>query len=297
MAKEFPHLSPKAVERLTQSDAERISYIRQPRWIGYSRANEIISKLEDFLAMPKSHRMPNCLIVGDTNNGKTMLVERFFDSHLPDDNLEGEVSIVPVLYVQAPPVPDEGRFYNAILERLFAPYKPSDRADRKQFQAIKLMKAVSVQMLIIDEIHHLLAGNMTKQKAFLNVIKYLGNELEVPIVAVGTRDAFRAIQTDYQLSNRFEPETLPLWKNDDEYLRLLATFEKVLPLKKPSNLIDVSIAGEIYAMGEGYLGETCRVIVAAAVDAVKTGQEQINKKTLSNINWVNPSARRKEPRA
>lgn len=290
------HLLQKAAAYLERSNQERITYIRSPRWIGYPRAQEILTQLEKLLTHPKAHRMPNLLIVGDTNNGKTMLVRRFCNQHKPDDNPEGEAAKVPVLFVQAPPVPDEGRFYNAILELLFAPYKPGDRADRKQFQAIKLLRTVGLRMLVIDEIHHLLAGSMTKQKAFLNVIKYLGNELEVPIVGVGTCDAFRAIQTDLQLSNRFDQALLPRWANDEMFLRLLATFERSIPLRTPSNLTDGALADKIYSMSEGYLGEISRVLEGAAVRAVETGQERIDKKLLDGIGWISPSDRRKEPR-
>jgi len=296
MTEPAPHLLPKAAAYLERPDSERISYIRSPRWIGYTRAQGILTRLEDLLTHPKSHRMPNLLIVGDTNNGKTMLVKRFCSQHKPDDNPEGEAAVVPVLFMQAPPVPDEGRFYNTILELLFAPYKPGDRPDRKQFQAMKVMKAVGLKMLVIDEIHHILAGSMTKQKAFLNVIKYLGNELEIPIVGVGTRDAFRAIQTDPQLSNRFDQTLLPRWHNDDEFLRLLATFERAIPLRYPSSLIDGPLADKIYSMSEGYLGEISRVLICAAVKAVETRQERIDKKLLDHIDWVPPSERRKEPR-
>jgi type II secretory pathway predicted ATPase ExeA len=294
---ELPHhLLQKAAAYLERPDAERITYIRSPRWFGYPVAQQVLEQLENLLTHPKSHRMPNLLIIGDTNNGKTMLVKRFCNRHKPDDNPEGEAAVVPVLFVQAPPMPDESRFYNAILELLFAPYKPGDRADRKQFQTIKLLKAVGLKMLVIDEIHHILAGTMTKQKVFLNVIKYLGNELEVPIVGVGTRDAFRAIQTDPQLSNRFDRALLPRWNNDEEYLSLLATFERAIPLCKPSNLIDGALADKIYSMSEGYLGEISSLLVDAAVKAVETGQEHIDKKILDRIGWVAPSDRRKEPR-
>jgi GTPase SAR1 family protein len=57
------------------------------------------------------HRMPNLLIVGDTNAGKTMLANRFVQVHPADDNPHGEAAIVPVLAIQTPPGPDEGRFY------------------------------------------------------------------------------------------------------------------------------------------------------------------------------------------
>lgn len=291
-----PHLQSKVAAYLERSDEERIRYIRSPRWIGYPRAQEILDQLEELITYPKSHRMPNLLIVGDTNNGKTMLVDRFCRAHKPDDNRKGEASIVPVLCVQAPPVPDESRFYNAILEMLFAPYKPIDRVDRKQIQAIKLMKTVGLKMLIIDEIHHILAGSMARQKAFLNVIKYLGNELEVPIIGVGTRDAFRAIQTDPQLSNRFDHALLPRWTNDESFLRLLATIERVLPLKNPSNLIEGSLADKIYSMSEGYIGEISRLLVTAAVSAIESQHECIDKKLLEKLRWTPPSDRRKDPR-
>ncbi|MBV5269086.1 MAG: TniB family NTP-binding protein [Afipia sp.] len=289
------HLRDKAAEYLRRADAERIDYIRSPKWIGYDRANEILNRLEALLAHPKSHRMPNLLVIGDTNNGKTMLVRRFCKRYPADDNKEGEAAKVPVLFVQAPPVPDEGRFYNAILELLFAPYKPSDRVDRKQFQAIKLMKAVGLRMLVIDEIHHILAGNLTHQKIFLNVIKFLGNELEIPIVGVGIRDAFRAIQTDPQLSNRFKRATLPRWKNDDEYVRLLMTFERMIPLRNPSRLDDPALADRIFAMSEGSIGEISDLLVEAAVFAVTSGNEVIDRKALESIDWVAPSKRRSQP--
>jgi type II secretory pathway predicted ATPase ExeA len=283
MADYASHLLPKVAVYLNRPDQERIEYIRSPRWIGYPKAQETLDRLNALLSQPKSHRMPNLLIIGDTNNGKTMLVKRFCSQHPPDDNPQGEAADVPVLYMQAPPVPDESRFYNAILELLFAPYKPGDRADRKQFQAIKLMRAVGLKMLVIDEIHHILAGALSRQKAFLNVIKYLGNELEIPIVGVGTRDAFRAIQTDLQLSNRFDRAMLPRWSNDDDYLRLLLTFERATPLRKPSNLIDGSLADNIYAMTEGYLGEIARLLEKTAIAAVETGKEHIDKKLLSKL--------------
>ena len=73
----YPHLSPKAAEQLNLDELERIEYIRSSRWIGYPQAQQILTKLEDLLVFPKQNRMPNMLLVGDTNNGKTMLVSHF----------------------------------------------------------------------------------------------------------------------------------------------------------------------------------------------------------------------------
>lgn len=288
------HLNESTFKLLELSDAERIERIRAPRWIGYPQAKTILAKLEDLLTYPKSHRMPNLLVVGDTNNGKTMLVQRFCSQHPADDNPSGDGIRVPVLFVQAPPIPDEGRFYNAILELLFAPYKPNDRVDKKQFQVIKLLKYVGLRMLVIDEIHHVLAGNLNRQRTFLNVLKYLGNELQVPIVAAGTRDAFRALQTDPQLANRFEPALLPRWEFDTDFLRLLASFERMLPLREPSALHDTTLATKLFSMSEGYIGELSRLLTNAAVHAVETGRERIDERVLNGIGWVPASDRKRQ---
>lgn len=288
------HLNESTRKLLELSDAERIERIRAPRWIDYPQAKAIMAKLEDLLTYPKSHRMPNMLVVGDTNNGKTMLVQRFCSQHPADDNPAGDGIRVPVLFVQAPPIPDEGRFYNAILELLFAPYKPNDRVDKKQFQVIKLLKYVGLRMLVIDEIHHVLAGNLNRQRVFLNVLKYLGNELQVPIVAVGTRDAFRALQTDPQLANRFEPALLPRWEFDTDFLRLLASFERMLPLREPSMLHDTSMATKLFSMCEGYIGELSRLLTSAAVHAIEMQREKIDERVLSEIGWISPSDRKRQ---
>ncbi|SRR5579885_1832870 len=147
-------------------------------------------------------------------------------------------------------------------------------------------------MLILDEIHHIIAGNHTKQRHFLNTIKYLGNELQIPLAGVGIKDAYNAIQTDPQLSNRFEPMTLPRWEMGKEYLRLLASFERMLPLKRPSRLVETSLALKLLGMSEGVIGELSSALTEAAVKAVRTGEEQITARLLDSIGWVQPSDRK-----
>jgi hypothetical protein len=288
------HLHPSIHSWLDLPMSERVAKIRAPRWIGYPQANNLLAKLEDVLTYPKTHRMPNFLIVGDTNNGKTMLINRFCAKHPANDNPKGDYANVPVLMVQAPPTADEGRFYNAILDLLFAVYKAHDRVDKKQFQVIGLLKTLGLKMLIIDEIHHVLAGSTNRQKIFLNVIKYLGNELQIPIVGVGTKDAYRAIQTDPQLSNRFNLLVLPRWQLDDEYLSLLMSFERMLPLKQPSNLQDTTMASQLLSMSEGYIGELSTLLNQAAIFAIENKTEAITAKVLKSMDWVPPLSRKRQ---
>lgn len=290
--KQFPHLSEKAAEKLALSNTERIQHIKKPRWIGYGRAREIMIKLEDLLAHPPQPRMPNMLIVGETNNGKTMLVNKFREKFPAQANLDGEAINIPVLYIQAPPSPDERGIYNAILQRLFEAPSRSEATDAKRDRVVAVLRRVNLGMIMIDEVQHLLAGSYVKQRSCLNVLKYLGNELCVPIVGIGTAEAVRAIQTDPQLSNRFTPEVLPKWGKDAELARLLVSFEHVLPLRQPSQLAEPALAGRIVDLATGTIGEMSTMLNMAAIHAIKTGEERITAEVLGACGYVSPAMRK-----
>jgi hypothetical protein len=109
--------------------------------------------------------------VAETNNGKTTIALRFARLHPAEHDPDNNRSRVPVLLLQASLAPDEGRFYNSILEALHAPYRPSEGAGKEEVQ---VLRTVGLRRLIIDEIHNLLAGSLARQRHFLNVVKYLG---------------------------------------------------------------------------------------------------------------------------
>jgi Bacterial TniB protein len=83
---DYPHLDDAARSAIALPVDERIQKLRHPHWIAYPHARRIFDKLEDLLGYPRMHRMPNLLIVGETNNGKTVIVSRFQRLHKADDN-------------------------------------------------------------------------------------------------------------------------------------------------------------------------------------------------------------------
>ena len=294
MADATSHLHERARAALDLSVEARVEHIRRPRWIGYIRATSILDQLEALLTHPRTHRMPGLLIVGETNAGKTMLANRFVQLHPACEHPDGEASVVPVLRIQAPPGPDESRFYYRIFEALCAPYQPRERVATLQFQVLRLLKQIDLRLFIIDEIHNIITGPVSKQRQFLNVLKYLSNELQIPLVGLGTPEALRAIQADPQLANRFTPVPLSRWRMGRDFLRLLASFEQTLPLHQPSRLIEARLARKLLVLSEGHLGELSALLTAAASYAVKTGTEQINERVLATIDWMPPSERRRQ---
>jgi hypothetical protein len=287
------HLLPSMHEIAMFPPEERIAKLRGDYWIGYGRAEQALKRLEDLLSHPKRLRMPNMLLIGPTNNGKTMIVERFRRQHLPYESEDGNHEIVPVLVVQMPSDPTIQRFYSAITVALGSPVTHYPSTARSETMALKLLKITQTKILIIDEIHNLLAGSTSKQREFLNVLRFLGNELQVPIVGVGIKDAYLAIRSDAQLENRFEPLALPLWNNDQEFMRLLASFQKILPLQRSSDLLDLDIRTLILMRSEGTIGEIASLLIQATCVAVRSGKECIDIKILEQTDYRSPTERRR----
>jgi hypothetical protein len=284
-------LSPKAQAALLLDDRGRIDFIHSGRWIAYSAAQSALEILDDLLHHPRVHRMPNMLLVSETNNGKTAIIRHFHDTVTPPIDPAAEVTVTPVMLIEAPPVPDERRLLSLILDSLNAPYKRNDRADNLARELKRLAPKLGVRMLIIDEIHHVLAGDTRKQQSFLNVIKHLGNVLQIPIVAAGTREAFNALRTDEQLANRFKPFALPRWEFNLDYQRFLVSYEHMLPLRKESKLADEALARKILRMAGGTVGEISELLRTASIAAIKTKEEHISSKVLDGLTWTPASER------
>jgi hypothetical protein len=116
--------------------------------------------------------MPNLLLVGPTNNGKSMIIEKFRREHPPSSGVDEER--IPVLVVQMPSDPSVARFYAAVLAVLGAPLRPRQQVAELEHVALDVLRRVGVRMLIIDELHNVLAGRDSSRREFLNLLRFLG---------------------------------------------------------------------------------------------------------------------------
>ena len=155
-----------------------------------------------------------------------------------------------------------------------------------------MLRAVGTRVLVIDELHNVLAGTRTTRGEFLNLLRWLGNELRIPLVCVGTRDAWLAIRTDPQLENRFEPFVLPPWRPGPDAARLLQGFVTLLPLRQPSDLRGAELVHSVVARTGGTIGEMAALLRAGAEAAVHGGAERITPGVLARAAYLSPAERR-----
>jgi hypothetical protein len=179
-----------------------------------------------------------------------------------------------------------------------APRKTNETEKNLKLQVFDVLSQIDLGIIVIDEMNNLIAGTPLSQRAFLNALKSLGNNIERSIVGVGTAEVLMALQVDPQLSNRFLPAVLPTWKLDIEFLRMLASLERMLPLKDSSNLTEKMMAMKLHAMSEGIIGELSLLLNTAAIWVIrntKEGQREcINQMALDKCGFIPPSNRRSE---
>ena len=294
MVGELSHLSPATQAIAALPGSERLAHLRGQWWINHPRAQGVLEKLEAVLAHGPGRIRPSyLLIVGPTNNGKSMVAEKFKRLHPSLRSACGGREVTPVVVMQMPSEPSSRRFYSALLTALNAPVSFNIPCARLESHALELMRTVEARVLVIDELHNLLSGPHAKRAEFLNTLRFLGNELRIPIAGLGTKQAQIAVRSDDQLENRFEPVPLPAWQDDLEFARLLTSFESALPLREPSGLgASPDLRSLVLRRSTGLIGEVASLLTSATACALAHRRERIDRSTLDHCDYRGPEERR-----
>lgn len=277
---EMTHLHQAARALAGLENAQRVQALQRDRWIDYPRATEALQRLERLLQTPERERMPCIVMHGPSNIGKSLIIAKFLREHPPQFDRHRGVERRAAIALQMPPTPDQSRFYRALLFELGAPQSTSATLATLEQLARDILRRVAPRMLIVDEVHHLLAGSHREQCGSLNLRSILANDLRISVVAVGTSDAPVAFQSDAQMSSRFTPFEIPRWTESDDFRRLLRAFEQVLPLRRPSDLVQRTIVQFLISASDGLLGEVSRLLTQAAEQAIQDQSERISLQYL-----------------
>lgn len=134
-------------------------------------------------------------------------------------------------------------------------------------------------MLIIYEVHNLLAGSYREQRRFLNMLRFLANDLCASLVVFGVNEALEAIRGDDQLARRLDEHFLPLWEDDVEFSRLIQTLITAMSLERRSGLTVSSLRTILNVTG-GVTSRVFTMIKSLAIDAIESGEERITDEAV-----------------
>ena len=224
MSEPFEHLHPDYRSVALLPAGKRIEWLRTERWIGFPKALAVLDRLQMLLDYPKRPRMPCLLIYGRSGMGKSMAIAKFLHAHPPVFDEKAGSTLMPVVSFQMPKEPLEEDFYEQLLKSVGITFKGAMSKREAGRLAMRMLTELGTRVLIIDEINSLLAGTARQQRLFLNLIRFITNELSLPIVCAGTPEAHRALLFDQHLADRFDALELTPWRAVD----LQLAFERYL---------------------------------------------------------------------
>ena len=280
------HLDEAARRLLQLDDAQRIACIDRDLWIGYSRAQQAHQRLDRILRSERRMRPDNLLVVGASNNGKTAIARRFHARHILPEDPEAERATIPVAFVQAPNGPRVVPLLAGILQALGREPTRRHTVAQLRSETYRAMQDVGLRLLLIDDLHNVSGSGIGPM---LVDLRNLGSVTGVSLGCFATKDIAAIFRRDEQLANRFELMTLPRWQLDDtDYAKLLATFAQTLPLRRPSHLTDPDLAQAFLVAADGLIGGIASLLRQAAVEAIRTGRECIDRSMLAHAHGSLP---------
>jgi hypothetical protein len=284
----LPHLEPAFRRYAKLSDADRIAWIQADRWIAFDQAQAAIDRLDALLAYPPRDRMPCLLIYGATGMGKTKILRKFERRHPARLCQTSGVTRRPLVVAQIPPEPVERDLYREILASLQAPALAGGSLAREKDVCRALLRSAGVRMIVLDEVNGMLVGTHRQQRIFLNALRFLANDLKVPLVCAGTDLARQALLTDAQLAERFEAFPLKPWSDGPTFARLLKSLASILPLRRPSDVESAAVRERILALTDGVTARIFRLIETAAVTAIRSGKERLDLESFAGDDLILP---------
>jgi hypothetical protein len=287
---EYSHLSADVAELLaTASVEERLRFISRDRFINHRRAEEILNDLETVFRSEKAVRPAGRMLIGRPLMGKSTIIDEFVRNHRASDDPDAESVICPVISVQYPDKGSHG-IYPEILRALNVKASALKSVTEMRARCYELLDMVHCQMIIIDEFHNINAGTQNQRAEGINGIKFLMNDLRRPVVVAGTESCAAAVREDEQFQMRLYPLKLDPFKNDDDFSELLAGFELLIPLKKPSYLYEPALQDIIYRLTLGFTGHVSDLLNKAASIAIQQEAEMITPEIIEAVGW-GPSLR------
>ena len=281
---DLTHLHPGARQLASADDTVRLEAIRAKRWITHQPAAQVLASLTEALEQPAGERMENLLLVAESGMGKTMLLRKFQrDQARPLDAASG-VQPHPVVLILMAEDPSEEAFFVQVLKAVGAPIDLSRRRHRLGLRetSFRILREIGTRMLMIDEINSILVGSARQQRYFLQLLRFLSNELQVAIVCAGVPEARFALLSDPQLRSRVADIALEPWTAGPELQAFVTMLVQGLPLRQPSPVDSAKLRRLLVTRSGGITLSICRALERAGAAAIRNGQERIDLAALED---------------
>jgi hypothetical protein len=261
---------------INSSRSKRAEFILADRMIRYPAMMAIQEQARWMMYEPSQTRASGRICCTPPGNGKTSLADSIAKKYPPTEDGHD----ICAIKISMEGCRDARSAYGRIMDQLGSPARISHRLSDRELIANRLLCDVRCRLLILDETQDLLMGTTREQQRTLESIKYIMNRRKLSVMAFGTEEAALALTADKHLAARFTQCELPLWKDDHVLRSFLATYERFLPLRQPSDLAEKSKVDLLLKHSGGVLDLIVKRIQNAALLALLQGRERVDLQLL-----------------
>lgn len=273
---------------------KKIRFVEETSWIGHSAVEQIWNKMEEILAHPRTHRMPDLIVVARSNSGKTTLLKRFAKAHKAELDEETGELYAPVIAAVMPHDPTEILFVNTLLKCVQLTVKKTDSFANKLEQLYNALERIDCKVILLDEIQHIGVGSARQQHLLVNMMKNMSSILQLSFIVAGTPEAVNIFGFDEQFQSRFRPAVIPTWSANEELDSLLASFESLLPLEEASNLASDEMVRYILSNTDRTIGDISDLLRTATKYAIDKGHKKLTIPLMEKCDHMSPKAKDEE---
>jgi hypothetical protein len=284
MRHDYLHLDKQTRKLVDSSALIRIRHIQKDRFIPYRAVTSVLDLMESFVTRPISIRPPCLALIGDSGCGKSTLMDEFQRRH----NGDGHPGLRVVLCT-LDPHPTMRVSQRCLLTALGVPanlstFQPWVNADDLIRRALA---ELGTRLVIFDEAWHLNHLDRSARSLMLDWIKWISTANRVSVVCAGIPGFEDTIRREAQLETRFHVMRVPRWTVGPAFGQFLDSYERSLPLRRPSGLHSVAIQERLLresGLRQHLVGITqgiTHVLECAAIAAIHTGTEKVTPALLS----------------
>jgi hypothetical protein len=229
------------------------------------------------------------IVSGPAGTGKTTAVTQLGKRHEVTDQRRNphaqSGSRIPVVYVTVPPAATPRMLAAEFARFLGLPITARANITDITEAVCGVLIDCRTSLVLCDEIHNLQIGTRAGAEVS-DTLKYFSERIPATFVYAGIDVENAGLFTGtrgQQIAGRFTLITARPFSRTAQWQSIVATFDAALLLYQHTPGSLTKLAGYLYDRTGGMIGSLSHLIRAAAIQAILTGTETINRKALDSI--------------
>ncbi|BBZ60638.1 MULTISPECIES: TniB family NTP-binding protein [Mycolicibacterium] len=284
------------VERSAYNE-RRIDYLNEERVFPTRDLTRILNHARRLLRRSRAKKFvarPGIRVSGEPRTGKTtdvMAAGKRLDAEIRRTcGRENDLSFLPVVYTTIATATTTNKLWVRLADFVGARELRGSNADERLVDLARLLKSLGTKFVILDDVQRLNTDRAAGAEVADN-IKTFAENLDATMLFAGisleTAPLFSG-ENGEQWRKRTRPINLSNYSlsNDadhKEWVQLVASFERILPLPLHENGMLERHADYLYHRTGGSIASLSDLIIDAATDAIDFGTEAITLDLLDSI--------------